>query len=460
MNTNKTIKEYTDYLPIKQIEDNKMVNGTLDITIGFKIILPELFTLNEVSAKQMEEKLVAFLKILPSGTIFQKLDYVYIEKYIASRDISNKILRENVEYNIGKPVTRHYSEIFITFPDKIIINKPRIANTVYKEISIFNNPFGNITQKKFKDIEQMAVNISNVLNSISNVKMFRMNDYELATCVYKYMSQNIEQNLPGDESIKNEVIEPMGYDKKGQLRIGSKFISVITLSEEGPVLRPATTPNISPSSIYNNGINFSNTIKSKASMVYGLGIGLPVNHVLVTTIQVLDNDLIKTFLDVESRKLNFSSALGHRASRKKQETIKEYLDSVDNHGLTPCIVSVNVIIQANNMEDLQNYNGICKNHFLFMNQSKGYIEVNDAQTMFMLNCPGNANFNFRTFTSITQNAVCYLHKETHYISDPEGIILQDRWGNPTVVQLFENKLTTNSNKVLFAPSGGGKVCIF
>ena len=68
----------------------------------------------------------------------------------------------------------------------------------------------------------------------------------------------------------------------------------------------------------------------------------------------------------------------------------------------------------------------------------------------------NANSIYRNFINTTEQAVCYVNKESLYLSDATGFIYNDRFGNPIVVELWDNPLLDNRNKLVLVLPGSGK----
>ena len=94
--------------------------------------------------------------------------------------------------------------------------------------------------------------------------------------------------------------------------------------------------------------------------------------------------------------------------------------------------------------------------FSFMNQSSCYVENAELCNLFFSNIPGNARSNYRGFINTTKQAICYLQKDSIYISDLQGHLYNDRFGNPALINLWNNKALNNRNKIVIGPSGSGK----
>ena len=68
-------------LPIQTITENAVINGNGDITVGYRLLLPEVFTLSESEAQYIHERLEALLKMLPAGTVIHQQNFYYTGRY-------------------------------------------------------------------------------------------------------------------------------------------------------------------------------------------------------------------------------------------------------------------------------------------------------------------------------------------------------------------------------------------
>lgn len=66
-----------DVLPIQTITEDAIINGNGDITVGYRLFLPEVFTLSENDAQYIHERLEALFKMLPAGTVVHQQAFYY-----------------------------------------------------------------------------------------------------------------------------------------------------------------------------------------------------------------------------------------------------------------------------------------------------------------------------------------------------------------------------------------------
>ncbi|MCH5597940.1 DUF3875 domain-containing protein [Niabella ginsengisoli] len=65
-----------DLLPIMDVAHNMILSKRGDISIVFKVALPEIFTLSDANYETMHQSFIKAIKILPKGTIFHKQDFL------------------------------------------------------------------------------------------------------------------------------------------------------------------------------------------------------------------------------------------------------------------------------------------------------------------------------------------------------------------------------------------------
>lgn len=449
--SNNILREYSTVFPIQTIEDDVIVNGNGDITAGFKVLMPEVFSLSLEEAQEISSSFEGMLTLFPSGTIFHKQDFFFLNNHTKKEQIENVVHRENMEMFEGRPILRHYSHIYVTFPIKG--GKSRGYNGSLQAVNNypFKQPF-KILEKHKKDISNRIVSFDNRLKSLNGFRVERMDNDDLINVLADYC--NLTYDKPCQNG-KDKILEPVSIDDNGRVNIGKKILSIQTLVEEGGSITAHKMPKTAPGSTYENGISYTNNIRSKTSMVFPLACGLPINHILNTTIEILDNDQILKELDSEKRSLGFLANF-YRPAGVKQRNIETFINIINEHSYQVCRTSVNVMLCDSDLSKLeQNINHV-ESAFANMNQSKVYNENFDCANLFLAHIPGNAGANFRGFLNTIPQAVCYINKEGMINSDPNGYVFIDRFGCPIVLDLWNSPKLVNRNKILIGPSGSGK----
>ena len=448
------VKDLAEVLPIQCIEKDFIINGNGDITAGFKLFLPEVFTQSELDAKECHNDFVGLLKKLSPGIIVHKQDYFFLNTYIADLNVENIIHKENLQYYNGRPTYCNYSNIYVTFTAKQSFSKEHNISLQLSPNYPFKQQFKGFTLEKFEEIKNYIAGFENGLKGIKGYKALRMVNSELRDAIYDYI--NMSWDTPSTDS-SDKVVNPIGIDDfDGSLRIGKKFVAVLSLKEEGSRLDPFKEPITAPGSVYNNGIQYSNEIKSKTSMIFPLACGLPIDHVVNTVIEITNNDQMISHLKSKKKELNFIANF-YTPARTKQNIIQTFIDTIENSSkYNTCFTSFNVVLANSNKQQLQKMITLTEGAFMNMNHATCLVENIDTANCLFATLPGNANSIYRNFINTTEQAVCYLNKESLYISDASGFIFNDRFGNPIVVDMWDNPKLNNRNKLVFGPSGSGK----
>src|SRR5690606_4514517 len=67
--------------PIWKIEDHVVISKSGDLTVIFKLELPEVFTLSEKEFDALHREWIKALRVLPAGAILHKQDWFTRESY-------------------------------------------------------------------------------------------------------------------------------------------------------------------------------------------------------------------------------------------------------------------------------------------------------------------------------------------------------------------------------------------
>ena len=445
-----SVKDLSEIFPIQTIEDGYLVNGNGDITIGYKVNMPDVFLLSEEEARNIHESFVSIFKLLPEGTIFHKQDFFYLDEYQNKEHIENLVHRENINHYNGRKLLLSYSYIYLTFINKVVKDKSTTTSLQSSPNYIFGQPFKTLPDRILR-IKHLAENFHTRIKSITGFTVLEMSNEDLANASFDFV--NMSYDKPCTDGF-DRVVNPMSVDSDGQLKIGDKFVSVLSLIEEGTHLFPFKEPKTAPGSTYNNGVGYSNNIKSKTSMVFPICCGLPINHIVNTTIEILDKD--KTISELKSEKKSLNAINFLRPVSIKQSLIDEFVNIMLHHDHQLCRMAVNVIIDDVSKVELNQKVGHVEAAFINMNESRVLRENFDTANLFFASMGGNANCNYRSFINTVQQSIPYINKESILMSDAKGFVVNDRFGNPLVIDMWDAKGLDNRNELWLGPSGSGK----
>lgn len=441
--------------PIQSVESNGLVNGNGDITIGFSLMLPEMYTVTYEQANALHESFVSFFSLLPVGTVIHKQDFFYVDKYRPLVNSNRSFTRiANLRYFNERPVLRNYSNIFFTY-----VRDPSIeigsTNNSFSSLKdyVFKKPFGSVDDL-IREVKNFEITVCNGMSGLPLMESIRLDDDALMVALYdtwnlKYGETKTYAN------IENALFSPMETDKS-RLKIGNEYVSIVSLIEEGLDVDFARISKINSSEVYNTNIQLSNTIKVPTSFTFPIGLGLPVNHILNTAIVVQDKEKIIKYLKDKRGSMTLPATFGF--GNEKIRLIDSYLGSIENAKYTPSTTCVNVVLHHEDLDVLKSYESLVKTAYSNMNRGKAYVESYDAANLFVSCTPGNFKSNYRTHLIVNtiDQAVCYVHYEGAYRSDRNGNLFVDRQGAPVMLDMWQSKAIDNRNKIVIGPSGKGK----
>ena len=136
-------KELESTLPILAIENDCLISVHGDITLAFKITLPEIYTCSEKDYQNIHADFVKALTLLPSYTLMHKQDWFMAENYVPQYHPEISFLSRSFEQHFfERPFLNHYAYIFLTkYP------KERMkTNSLYTTLSR-----GKLVPKEIKD---------------------------------------------------------------------------------------------------------------------------------------------------------------------------------------------------------------------------------------------------------------------------------------------------------------------
>jgi conjugation system TraG family ATPase len=436
--------------PIQEITDEYLVNGNGDVTAGYSVMLPEIFTQDGEKYEVLHQGISSAIKKLLPGTVIHKQDFFFPYKYDGSLESANgKADEMNRKFQDGRNVLRHYSDLYITF-----------SSAVQKKVNPKNNSFlrlsSYLVNKPFKGV---AIAINNAdrylksfetdLSSLPGIGLKRKSKDELKCALVRYLNQGYDKLLA---DCGNDPLSPVEVDKE-TLRIGGRSVGLLTFAKEGEAV------NTWMESI---GANQKYTVKGPrdihlpVSLSYPVCFGLPFKHVVNTVIEIMDNEQVINWLRIDNMASNTLAGFGYDPAKAKINQVGAFIDTVTEHHYSICRYGMNVIVDDISSDSLEDKMIDAENAFGKMLDARAWQESYDLANLFYAFCPGNVKANYRSFLGVVEQGVCYLNKETQYRSDPHGVMVTDRFGEPVVLNLWDSIHLVNRNGVVFGPSGTGK----
>ena len=437
--------------PLLTVEHDCIISKDADITVAFKVELPELFTVTSTEYETMHSSWVKAIKVLPNYSIVHKQDWFIKENY------EPEIKGDNMSF-LSRSFERHFNE------------RPYLNHTCYlfitkttKERSRTKSNFnalcrGFIIPKEIKDHETVSKFLESVgqferiVNDGGFIKLQRLTTDEIvgtekqAGIIEKYFSLSQENTTTlKDISIKAD-----------EMKIGDNKLCVHTLSDvEDLPSKVATDMRFEKLS--------TDRSDCKLSFASPVGLMLSCNHIYNQYLFI--DDSAENLSQFEKSAKNMHSLSKYsRSNQINKEWIEQYLNEAHSFGLTSIRCHCNVMAWSNDAEELKHIKNDVGSQLALM-ECKPRHNTIDAPTLFWAGIAGNeADFPAEeSFYTFIEQALCFFTAETNYKSSPSpfGIKMVDRLtGKPIHVDIsdlpMKNGIITNRNKFILGPSGSGK----
>ncbi len=437
--------------PLLSVENDVIVSKDADVTVAFRVELPELYTVTSTEYEAIHSAWVKAMKVLPDYSIVHKQDIFIRESYKQDTD------REDISF-LSRSFERHFNERpFLNHTCYLFLTKTTKERS--RTQSNFNSLCrGFIVPKEIKDREGVAKFIeavgqfASIMNESGFVRLHRLTTDEIvgtagqAGIVEKYFSlSQTDTTTLKDMSL--------GAD---EMRIGDNILCLHTLSDVEDLPGNVTTD-----------IRYEklSTDRSDCRLSFASPVGLllPCNHILNQYVFIDDSAANLQKFEKMAKNMHSLSRYS-RSNQINKEWIDEYLNEAHSFGLTSVRCHCNVMAWSDDREELKRIKNEVGSQLALMECKPRHNTV-DTPTLFWAGIPGNAaDFPAEeSFYTFIEQAVCFFAEETNYKNSPSpfGIKMVDRLtGKPLHVDIsdlpMKKGITTNRNKFVLGPSGSGK----
>lgn len=446
---NKNIKDIFPILSIDQFdkETTIVVSKNADITIAFKIDLPEVFTLSEDSYLKMCEALNKAIKILPNGYVVHKQDWFVADEY--RFDPENERFRNMDRVGIAneihfseRPFLQQKSYLFVTMPSTSVTTRSSLNSSLLKREFVPKKVLDKSTWVHFVDTVNQFASIAN--NSL--ISLIPMQYEELVQYYEQYLS--LELNQP----VNSDIIPT----ENGKFQVGNKTTYTFSISDlQDYPQEVGTSVTYSPFS--------SDAHIMSLSFGSPLGIMLPFNHIYNQVIVVLDQDKLTMKLVAENKRHQSFSAV----SKENEASIlfkDSFLSEMKVNGRKPVAAHYNVLCWEEDKQIAESYKSAVAASLADLGFTPRQA-IYDAETLYWSNIGGNISEigNDNLATLFSEEAIAMMAFEGNYKDESVskyGIRLLDRFGKPIMLDPFidgmKKGIISNRNFLIVGPSGSGK----
>lgn len=438
-----------DLFPILEVEHDMIVSKQGDVTVGFRIELPEIFTSSAEDLENLHQTFIKAIKLLPKDAILHKQDWFIRDQYQPEENASEGFLHESaVRHFSGRRYLRHECYLLLTK------KAPGRKTTT----SLFSNlirpslfPDQVLNPVMIHDFEDVAGQFQRLL-TVGGIDVIRLRQADLlsdgkrAGLLERYMFLAEQADLP--------LIRDLQF--KEEMRIGEKYCQLFSLGSSDDL------PHICGSRI--NYDKYS-TDRTKFSIGFAshLGLLLDCNHIYSQYIMIGDAQV--TMKKMESKRLRLQSLAAYsRENAISKEAVNDFLNEAIGHQRLPVGAHFNILAWTDKREELKEIKNLVTGALAQLDAT-AKLETIGAPQIFWAGIPGNAgDFPVNdTFITFAEQASCFLNLESNYRSDPpaSGIRFCDRLSSmPVYIDMFDlprqTGVSSNMGTLICGTSGGGK----
>lgn len=430
--------------PLLSVENGCIVSKDADITVAFRVELPELFTVTSAEYDAIHSSWHKAIKVLPNYSIVHKQDWFIAEDYspdVRKDDLS--FLSRSFERHFNeRPFLNHTCYLFVTKTTKERSRQQSNFNALCR---------GFLVPKEIQDkngITKFLESIGQferILNDSGFITLTRLHSEEItgtekeAGIVEKYfsLSQSDATTLK-DIQLNAE-----------NIRIGDDLLCLHTLSDTedlpGSVATDVRYERLS-----------TDRSDCRLSFASPVGVLLSCNHIYNQYIFVDDHQ--ENLDKFEKMAKNMQSLSRYsRSNQINKEWIDEYLNEAHSKGLISVRCHCNVLAWADNAEELRHIKNDVGSQLALMECKPRHNTV-DVPAIYWAGIPGNeADFpSEESFYTFMEQALCFFSAETNYKNSlsPFGMKMVDRLtGKPVHIDIsdlpMKRGIITNRNNTLY-----------
>ena len=442
-------REIEAMLPIWKVEDDCILSKSGDITILFKLELPEIFSLSNEEYEALHHAWLKALKVLPANCIMHKQDWFIKATYQSDlkKEDTNFLMRSSDLFFNERPYLDHHCYLMLTL--KPSGRKP--AGSAYSNLLRRNLvPPSLMDAKKMQKLLDSAGQFRRILSDSGFIKLVRMKQADI---LGENKSPGILEKYLYLGSANRRELKDIVF--KPELKIGGNHCLMYTLAD-AENMPPSCSPRVNYDKYCTDRTKFSVGFASP------LGQLLPVNHLYNQYLVI--GDAQKTIKRLESRRLRLNSLSAYsRENTISGEATAAFLNEAITFGRAPIKAHFNLLCWTDTAEELKDLRNISASAISQMGATPSLESVGAGQ-IWWTGLPGNEG-DFpenETFDTFAEQASCLLNMETSSRSSKSsfGIRLGDRLtGVPLHVDISDEpmgKVTTNRNKLVVGSTGSGK----
>ncbi|MBK5245516.1 MAG: TraG family conjugative transposon ATPase, partial [Eubacteriaceae bacterium] len=440
------IKNLESILPVLGFNSDVLVSNNLDLTIGFKLQLPEILSCSSEKIYMLHDTFQRMISLLPAGSFLHKQDFFLIEDFQsgekADQTISTRKDSLDSSYQKhfdGRQYLKHECCLYIS-----LLNKGLLKNYLESSL-ILSKRERNLEKLQYDKISELRTNMMAIFsqNGIACeliTKEQAIGDEHSLGLIERFLSLNFNENHPALG----------GIDFRDRLKVMDQFVEILSLSDYSHVPSEIRPENEHPQS----GL--------PVSLVYPVTFNLPFSHITNQFIYIPEQQEIKGFLESSYKKI-FSLSKFSSENKVNAGLIESFLDQVQTSGEKIVKTHFNVMLFDSSLKDLKQHKSETSSAFSMMNCFP-YQHTHDLPMLFFSCVPFSTQLpETELFITQVPQACCLTNFEGEMKNSSSDFTIQlsNRLeGCPMKIDISDEPmhkhLIHNRNKIIIGGSGSGK----
>ena len=430
---------FSQYHPILDIQGNTVFASNGNVVLGYKVFLPEIYSLSENDFQALHAGWFQAFKSLPVGIVIHKQDIYKKSSYKAKELPDTTFLQQATHrYFKDREYLRHQSYLFFVLPMDKVLNTAKYINP-------FRKTEKRIHKKLNHQVKEFIGAVGDAISYINNsrkVSILPLDPDHILELTHRYFN-GFNEDFDTDIEL----------DKKG-IVIGDHHFDVLAINNErcfGEVLQSSKVNEKFTSDDFNFHQGF----------IDGLGLNLNENHIVNHILYLDDKHKWRKLLEKKIEELSKSSNFGTQ-NKVVLNKIQDIVEQINEDNSSRIIRGhFNIIFWCPEAKQLGKIASKIKTEFKELDMIPYYPKGEERKHYFLNSYPCFAsNFSDEDlYVTDLKHALCLWINNTNYSSDATGIIFNDRQHNiPVLKDVWDEKKKRIKarNFAIFAPTGEGK----
>jgi conjugation system TraG family ATPase len=442
--------------PILAVENNCIISKNADVTLAFRLELPEVFSQSNEDLEGLHSVFVKAVRLLPIHSVLHKQDWFVRDTYIPDFRQEHSMLQHSYESHFyERPFLNHHCYLFITKTStgrenwtslSTLLSRSKIVPKEMMDEKVLTS-FFNAVGQFVRLLEEAGISVTQLTDEdICGAEA----DEETGTpermgLLEKYLALDLSDSAP-----------MVDIDLTHGLKVGSKMCQCYSLGNLDDLPAYMATD-----------VKYDKLSTDKISFFIGfaapVGLLLNCNHIYNQYLFVDDHE--KTIKMFERKRNNLNSlSLYSRPNAVNKDFYDRYLNEAVSDQKQCVRAHANVLVWSERESEVKELRDLASAAIAKMDCRPRENTV-DVGGLFWAGIPGNAGDfpSEEAFYTFIEQACCLWNVETNYRDSGSyfGIKLSDRLtGKPVHVDMSELPMETgligNRNKFILGSSGSGK----